>query len=145
LVGEVRRELEPEAGVRRVEWRVGELPAVNGDAVLLRQVLVNLLSNALKFTRQRDPAVIEISGHRRTSAVPPEVILEVRDNGAGFNPEHAAKLFQTFQRLHNPREFEGNGIGLATVKRIVERHGGRIWAEGKIDQGAMFSIALPDP
>jgi signal transduction histidine kinase len=140
LVNEVRAELAPTLGQRTIEWRIGVLPVVGGDRLLLRQVVANLLGNAVKFSRQRTPAVIEVSATTDGGSV----TVCVRDNGAGFNPKYADKLFGVFQRLHNQRDFEGTGIGLANVKRIVERHGGRVWAEGGPDQGATFYFTLPE-
>ena len=110
------------------------------DAAMLRQVLVNLLSNAMKYTRGKDPAVIEVgwsSGDGRTATI------FVKDNGAGFDMARSEKLFGMFQRLHPASEFEGNGVGLANVKRIIDRHGGRIWAEAAKGQGATFHFTLP--
>lgn len=124
---------------RRVQWHVHDLPNVLADRTLLEQVFANLFSNALKFTRSRSPAVIEISGRE----VEGMVLVSVRDNGAGFEPEHAGKLFGVFQRLHRQDEFEGTGIGLATVQRIIQKHGGKIWAEGQPGNGANFYFTLP--
>jgi chemotaxis family two-component system sensor kinase Cph1 len=126
---------------RHIDWEIGPLPAVQADPVLLRQVWVNLLSNAIKFTAPRLEARIEIG------TLPPDgesghVTVFVRDNGVGFDSQYAHKLFGVFQRLHLEDEFEGTGIGLATVRRIVQRHGGRVWAEGKLDQGATFYMAF---
>ncbi len=145
MIAEVREELAPAVGARRVEWSVGLLPEVQGDRALLRQVFVNLLDNAVKFTRGRDPAVIEIGLLPSSAADEGRVTIFVRDNGAGFNPKYQDKLFGVFQRLHNQRDFEGTGIGLANVLRIVTRHGGRVWAEGNIDNGAAFYFTLPVP
>jgi len=138
LLEEVRRELEPDIAGRTVAWTIGDLPDVYGDRSMLRQVFVNLLSNAVKYTRRRAEARIEIGCSGTTDE---EATIFVRDNGAGFEMEYVHKLFQVFQRLHSD-EFEGTGIGLATVRRIVERHGGRVWAEGTVDVGATFYCSL---
>ena len=140
LVQEVIRGLEHDAAGRNVEWKTGALPAVKADRALLRQVFVNLLANALKYTRPRNPARIEIGGEEQAND---EVVIFVRDNGVGFDPAYAHKLFGVFQRLHRADEFEGTGIGLANVHRIVLRHGGRTWAEGKPGEGATFFFSLP--
>ena len=141
LVAEVQSELQSDLAGRPVEWRLQPLPPVLGDRTLLRQVVANLLANAVKFTRRRAPAWIEIGAQ---PAAPGAELLTfyVRDNGAGFDPQYAHKLFGVFQRLHNPRDFEGTGIGLANVKRIVTRHGGHVWAEGAPNQGATFFFSL---
>lgn len=140
LARKVIRELEPETGNRPIEWCIGELPVVNGDPSLLRMALVNLIANALKFTQPRQQARIEIGSLPGQAS---EDTIFVRDNGVGFDMTYAEKLFNVFQRLHREEEFEGTGIGLATVRRIIARHGGRTWAEGKPDQGAAFYFALP--
>ena len=140
LVREVIGELAPEAAGRDIDWRVGDLPAVNGDAAMLRMVLVNLIANALKFTQPRKGARIEIGSLPGQDA---EVVIFVRDNGVGFDMTYVDKLFGVFQRLHRADEFEGTGIGLANVRRIIARHGGRTWAEGNVDQGAVFYFSLP--
>jgi PAS domain S-box-containing protein len=142
LIAEVREELASEIGAREIEWKIGALPPVRGDRSLLRQVIANLVGNAVKFTRQQPKAVIEI-GASVGRAGAGSVTFFVRDNGAGFNPRFIDKLFGVFQRLHNSREFEGTGIGLANVKRIVQRHGGRVWAEGAVNNGAVFYFTLP--
>ncbi|NOG71793.1 GAF domain-containing protein [Roseicella sp. DB1501] len=139
LAGEVIRSLELEQAGRPVEWRIGPLPGIWTDPAMLRQVFQNLLSNALKYTRGRDPAVIEVGCRLEKN----EYIFSVRDNGAGIDMAYAHKLFGVFQRLHRPEEFEGVGIGLANVRRIVERHGGRSWAEGRLGEGATFHFTLP--
>lgn len=139
LVAAVRREVEPEAEGRRVSWRVGPLPEIEADATLLRFALKNLLSNALKYTRPRPEAIIDISAREG----PAEIEVCIRDNGVGFEAQFAHKLFGVFQRLHSAEEFEGTGIGLASVRRIVARHGGRTWAEGEVGKGAAFFFTLP--
>lgn len=139
LVLDAREELLPEIGNRKLAWSVGDLPEVDGDAALLKQVWLNLLSNAIKYTRSRDNAAITV-GSRQNGA---EVECFVQDNGAGFDMKHSGKLFGVFQRLHRASEFEGTGIGLANVRRIIERHGGRTWAEGTIGVGATVHFSLP--
>ena len=139
LVGEVVRNLQMATGDREITWRIGPLPTVIGDFSMLRQVLANLLENAVKYTRKRARAEIEIG-----TAGPEDgrVVFFVRDNGAGFDMHYYDKLFGVFHRLHAPEEFEGTGIGLATVRRIIDRHGGRTWARGAVDQGATFFFTL---
>jgi light-regulated signal transduction histidine kinase (bacteriophytochrome) len=139
LLQEAKTSLEEESAERNIEWKQDSLPPVEGDASMLRQVFINLLSNAVKYTRQRDPARIEIG---RASETEEEVVVFVRDNGAGFDMKYAHKLFGVFQRLHRPDEFEGTGVGLASVRRIINRHGGRIWAEAAVDHGATFYFSL---
>ena len=124
---------------RQISFRLDGLPAAYGDKRLLAQVFHNLLSNAIKFTRNEKQAEIEIGSMPGVL----EDIYFVRDNGVGFDMDHAQKLFGTFQRLHGADEFEGSGIGLATVRRIIDRHGGRVWAEAKPDRGAIFYFSLP--
>jgi PAS domain S-box-containing protein len=140
LLDDTIRALHLETLQRNIRWQIGPLPVVPGDQPMLRQVFVNLLTNAIKYTRPRDPAEIEI-GCRDESA--DEVVIYVRDNGVGFEMEYANKLFGVFQRLHRAEDFEGTGIGLANIRRIVTRHGGRTWAEGKPDAGATFYFTLP--
>ncbi|MDQ3036080.1 MAG: GAF domain-containing protein [Myxococcota bacterium] len=141
LVQEVLRQLEPDLQDRRIVWSLQPLPAVLGDRTMLRIVLTNLISNAVKYTRPRDEAHIEIAAGPGDFAT--DVTLWVRDDGVGFNMEYAHKLFGVFQRLQSSAEFEGTGIGLATVRRIVQRHGGRTWAEGLENRGATFYLTLP--
>jgi PAS domain S-box-containing protein len=138
LQEEVRREMEPDLRGRTVIWVIGDLPDVYGDRSMLRQVFVNLLSNAVKYSRDRQAARIEIGC---AGATEEEATIFVRDNGAGFEMQYVSKLFEVFQRLHSD-DFEGTGVGLASVRRIVERHGGRVWAEGAVDQGATFYFSL---
>jgi PAS domain S-box-containing protein len=142
LVQEVLIELRQDTGGRDIVWRVGELPVLYGDRSMLRLAIVNLIANAVKFTRTRARAEIEI-GCRNQS--PSQIVLFVRDNGVGFDMKYVNKLFGVFQRLHPAEAFEGTGIGLATVQRIVHRHGGSVWAEGLVDQGATFFFSLSSP
>ncbi len=140
LVQEVADDFKAEANGRSIEWKLNPLPPVHADRTLLRMVLVNLISNAVKFTSGRSTAKIEIG------CVPNEkneTVIFIRDNGAGFDPHYTDKLFGVFQRLHSQDEFEGTGIGLANVQRIIHRHGGRTWAEGAVDDGATFFFSIP--
>jgi light-regulated signal transduction histidine kinase (bacteriophytochrome) len=138
VVSEAVAELKSECEGRQVEWKVGSLPFVECDPALMKQVFQNLLSNAVKFTRPRSQALIEV-GEEDQEGTP---VVFVRDNGVGFNLKYADKLFGVFQRLHRPEDFEGTGVGLATVQRIVQKHGGRIWAEAELDKGATFYFTL---
>ncbi len=138
-VEEARQVLAPMMEGRVIEWKIGTLPIVRADPNLMRSVVVNLLSNAIKYSKQRTPARIEIGSEQKQD----ELVVFVRDNGAGFDMRFVDKLFGVFQRLHRPEDFEGTGIGLANVRRIIQRHGGRTWAEGAVDQGATFYFSLP--
>ncbi len=138
LAQAVIRDLQPECEGRQIQWEVGDLPTLECDQGLMKLVFTNLLSNAVKYTRRADQAVIEV-GQARQDGVP---VIFVRDNGAGFDQQYAHRLFGVFQRLHRAEEFEGTGVGLATVQRIIQKHGGRIWAEGKLNEGATFRFTL---
>jgi len=140
IVAEVIAILEPDSEGRQVEWVIADLPAVECDPVLVKQIFQNLLANALKFTRPRAHTVIEV-GHKEKEEEG-QLVFMVRDNGIGFNMKYVDKLFGVFQRLHSTDEFEGTGIGLVTVQRIVHKHGGRVWAEGEADKGAAFYFTL---
>jgi len=137
IVARLLAELRPK-DAPNLEVRIDALPECHGDASLLEQVLANLLSNAFKFSRGRNPAVVEVSSAMRGD----ERVYWVRDNGAGFDMKHADKLFGVFQRLHPSAQFEGTGVGLSIVQRIVQRHGGRVWAESRPGEGATFSFTL---
>jgi chemotaxis family two-component system sensor kinase Cph1 len=141
VAGEVQRSFENATDERRIEWRIGALPVGYGDAPLVRQAIYNLADNAVKYTRDRDPAIIEIEGRDEGD----RTVYTVRDNGVGFDMAYGGKLFQVFQRLHHIEDFEGTGIGLALTKRIIDRHGGSISADGKLNEGASFSFTLPKP
>jgi light-regulated signal transduction histidine kinase (bacteriophytochrome) len=124
----------------RIEWTVHSLPAAYGDADMIRQVWVNLISNAIKYSGRQEPARIEI-GHFPQDG---QLAFFVKDNGVGFNNKYKDKLFRVFQRLHKAEEFEGTGVGLALVEKIVSKHGGRVWAEGEPGNGARFCFSLPE-
>jgi light-regulated signal transduction histidine kinase (bacteriophytochrome) len=138
LVRECLDELRAEQDGRQVETRIGELLECAADPALLKQVWINLLANALKYTRQREPAVIEIASQAEGA----ETIYIVRDNGVGFDMRYSDKLFGVFQRMHRAEDYEGTGVGLAIVQRIIHRHGGRIWAEAAVGRGATFYFTL---
>jgi light-regulated signal transduction histidine kinase (bacteriophytochrome) len=142
LLQQVLGELAPEFFGRELEWRIGALSNAECDPGLMKQVFVNLLSNAVKYTGKRERAIIEVGEMMRDD----ERVLFVRDNGVGFEMQYAGKLFGVFQRLHKATDFQGTGVGLAIVHRIVRRHGGRIWAEAEPDRGAtfFFTLGLPE-
>jgi PAS domain S-box-containing protein len=138
VVKDVIADLAPDLEGRKIEWKIGNLPYVEGDPALLKVVFQNLLSNAVKYTRPRADAIIEVS----VDQVAGEQVVCVRDNGVGFNMIYADKLFGVFQRLHRAEDFEGTGVGLATAQRVVQTHGGRIWAQAELDKGAVFYVTL---
>jgi light-regulated signal transduction histidine kinase (bacteriophytochrome) len=139
LLSTVMHELSEEMKGRKVIWDIHQMPVVYGDRSMLKLVFMNLISNALKFTRPREEAEIEI-GYREGED---EITVYVSDNGVGFDMRYVDKLFNVFQRLHRKEDFEGTGIGLANVHRIIKKHGGKTWAEGKLNEGATFSFSLP--
>jgi signal transduction histidine kinase len=139
LVREVVEQMGPDTKGRNISWRIGKLPAVYGDRSMLRLIFVNLIANAIKFTRPREIAEIEIGSLEDDRGL----ILFIKDNGVGFDMRYSEKLFRVFQRLHTTEEFEGTGIGLATAQRIIHRHGGAIWAEGAVNGGATFFFSVP--
>jgi light-regulated signal transduction histidine kinase (bacteriophytochrome) len=138
VVNDAIAELKLECEGRQVEWRIGDLPFVECDPGLIKQVFQNLLSNSIKFTRPRSEAIIEV-GQKDEAG---RAVVFVRDNGVGFSMKYADKLFGVFQRLHRPEDFEGTGVGLATVQRIIHKHGGRIWVEAELEKGATFYFTL---
>jgi len=142
LVKEVQNEVWNETEGRNVSWKIGPLPDLYGDRSMLKLALVNLISNAVKFTRTRSTPEIEIGC---TDNGTDDIVIFVKDNGVGFDMKYVNKLFGVFQRLHKADEFEGTGIGLATVQRIIHRHGGQVWAEGQVGAGATFYLSLPKP
>ena len=139
LIREVWKDMTGNEMERHIDFRILELPPGLGDQGLIRQVLTNILANAFKFTKVRQEAMIEAGGYIKNS----ESVYYVRDNGAGFDMSYYGKLFGVFQRLHSHEEYEGTGVGLAIVQRIINRHGGRVWAEGKVNEGATFYFTLP--
>ena len=141
VLSEALELVRPWTNGRSIQWQRTRLPTVRGDENLLRQVFVNLVSNAVKYTRPRDPAVIEIGTAAQQAR---ELVVFVRDNGVGFDPKYSAKLFSPFQRMHAADAFRGIGIGLAQVRRIVARHGGRVWADAQVGSGATFFFSLPE-
>jgi light-regulated signal transduction histidine kinase (bacteriophytochrome) len=138
LVRDVIEDLGPQRQGRQIEIRTDDLPPCQGDPALLKQVWVNLLSNAHKYTRKCERAVLEIGCAREKN----EDVYYVRDNGTGFDMQYAHKLFGVFQRLHRAEDYEGTGVGLAIVQRVIQRHGGRIWAEGAVERGATFYFTV---
>ena len=140
VVERAQEDVAPDLDHRSVEWQVQPLPVVQGDAATLQQVMTNLVSNAVKYTRTRDVARIAVWAQRREG----DWVISVQDNGIGFDPTHAEQLFRVFGRLHGASDFEGIGVGLANVKRIVERHGGQVWADARPEHGATFAFTLPD-
>jgi PAS domain S-box-containing protein len=142
LVREAITEVRQDTEGRTIAWKIGALPDFYGDRSMLRLVMVNLISNAIKFTRKRPQAEIEIGCANGSAA---DLVVFVRDNGVGFDMKYVNKLFGVFQRLHQSDAFEGTGIGLATVQRIIHRHGGKVWAEGVVDSGATFYFSAPKP
>ncbi len=138
VVEEVINNLKPDVGDRLVEWKIGNLPYIECDTALIKQVFQNLLSNALKFTRPRPLTIIEVGQAEKDGSS----VIYVRDNGVGFSMKYVDKLFGVFQRLHRSEDFEGTGVGLATVQRIIQKHGGRIWAEAELDRGATFYFSI---
>jgi signal transduction histidine kinase len=139
LAGSVYNELTTPEMRQRIDFQLGELESVSGDKTLLHQVWFNLISNAIKFSSRIEHVVITISSKRKKN----DVIFTVQDNGAGFDMKYSDKLFGVFQRLHSTKEFEGTGVGLAIVHRIIERHGGEVWAEGEVNKGASFYFSIP--
>jgi light-regulated signal transduction histidine kinase (bacteriophytochrome) len=140
MVAHILKKFSDDLTGREVEIKISELPDSQGDETLISQVWINLISNALKYSRNKEKAVIEIGGRIERGIA----IFYVRDNGAGFDQQYAHKLYGVFQRLHKARDFEGIGIGLANVNRIIARHGGKCWAEGVVDHGAVFYFSLPN-
>ena len=139
MVDQIQREMKPDYEGRNIEWIVRDLPIISADPAFLHLAMRNLLANAIKYTRNEAVAVIEIDAQINADTV----VVSVRDNGVGFDMQYAGKLFGVFQRLHRMEEFEGTGIGLANVRRIIERHGGTVQAHGVLNQGATFSFTLP--
>uniref|UniRef100_UPI0028A691D7 sensor histidine kinase n=3 Tax=Pseudomonas TaxID=286 RepID=UPI0028A691D7 len=139
LVDAIRQDLAPDYAGREIVWDIAPLPRVIADPAFINLALHNLIANAIKYTRGREPAHITIGSEQNHD----ETQIYIRDNGVGFDMAYANKLFGVFQRLHRMEDFEGTGIGLASVRRIIERHDGRVWAEGHLDQGACFYFTLP--
>ncbi len=141
IIGEVRHSMAYDTAGQQIEWEVGELPPAIGDASMLRQAFANIVENAVKYSKDRNPAKIRITAEICEG----EIVYQVSDNGVGFDMAYVGKLFGVFQRLHRADEFPGTGIGLALTKRIIDRHGGRVFARGEIGEGATIGFALPQP
>jgi light-regulated signal transduction histidine kinase (bacteriophytochrome) len=139
LAKTVFEEVKPAQPERKMRLSMKQVSPGQGDPAMIKQVFSNLLSNAIKFTRPKETATIELGGFEKEN----ENVYYVRDNGVGFDMQYGSKLFGVFQRLHSSEEFEGTGVGLAIVQRIIHRHGGRVWAEGKVNEGATFYFSLP--
>lgn len=140
LVSIVLVRFKPDVAKRKIKWTIHDLPDVTGDKSLLKQVWVNLIDNAIKYTRNKAKAEIEIGYKKETKSM----VYFIRDNGVGFDMKYATKLFGVFQRIHSPSDFEGTGIGLANVQRIIRKHRGKVWAEAFVDKGATFYFSIPD-
>jgi light-regulated signal transduction histidine kinase (bacteriophytochrome) len=140
LVNSIYLELTTPEMRQKIDFRLGKLHNALGDPAMLKQVWINLISNAIKFTSKHERVVISITSKTQNGSI----VYCIKDNGAGFDMKYADKLFGVFHRLHNVKEFEGTGVGLAIVKRVVQRHGGEVWATGETDKGATFFFSLPD-
>ena len=141
MVNEIVTELaQQNNGHAAIEWNIHDLPSVNADINTIRQVWINLISNAIKYSGNKQQPNIEINSESRNG----QIVFSVKDNGVGFDQQYSHKLFKVFQRLLGPEEFEGTGVGLALVEKIVSRHGGKVWAKGEIDKGACFYFSLPN-
>ena len=139
LVNNLCGEIQNENPDRDIQFKIDDLQSAQGDIVLIKQVWINLISNAVKYTKFKENAIIEIGSEIKTD----EITYFIKDNGVGFDMRYAGKLFSVFQRLHSDDQFEGTGVGLAIVQRIITSHGGRVWAEGKVNEGAIFYFSLP--
>lgn len=139
MVANIQQELTADESNRDIQFLVGTLHTALSDAVTIKQVWINLISNAIKYTRRNPKTIIEIGSEQTGN----EIIYHIKDNGVGFDMQYANKLFGVFQRLHSDRDFEGTGVGLAIVHRIITRQGGKVWAESKVNEGATFYFSLP--
>jgi len=139
LVEEIINEMSLQNNDKNINWKIGSLHSVNADINTIRQVWINLISNAIKYSAKKDQQQIEIGSATRNG----QIVFYVKDNGVGFDESYKHKLFKVFQRLHDAEEFEGTGVGLALVEKIVSKHGGKVWAEGKLNEGACFYFSLP--